>query len=89
LYNQYLKKNEKMQDTSLNSLKSFLVADSISVSVKFGVGRARPKRDEGSKSFRPFAFATSDTPFPPGHTNCAFSIASVFADQYETPLELR
>jgi membrane-associated phospholipid phosphatase len=81
----YLLKNEKMQDTALASLESFLVANSINVSLKYGVGRARPKRDEGSASYKPFSFKTSDTSFPSGHATCAFSIASVFAAQYDNP----
>jgi membrane-associated phospholipid phosphatase len=81
----YLIKNEKMQETSISSLESFLVANSISVSVKYGVGRARPKRDKGSSSYNPFSFDTSDTSFPSGHATCAFSIASVFAEKYDNP----
>jgi len=81
----YLMKNEKMQETALTSLESFLVANSISAFFKYCTGRARPKRDKGSESYRPFSFKTSDTAFPSGHTACAFSIASVFAAQYENP----
>lgn len=81
----YLMKNEKMQETSFLAFESFLVANSISVSVKYATGRARPKRDKGSKSFNPFSFKTSDTAFPSGHTTTAFSLASVFADEYANP----
>ena len=81
----YLMQNEKMQETSFLALESFLVANSISVSVKYATGRARPKRDKGSKSFEPFSFKTSDTSFPSGHTTTAFSLASVFADEYANP----
>jgi hypothetical protein len=81
----YLMKNEKMKATGLLSLESFLVADTISISFKFGTGRARPKRDRGSDSFNPFSFDMSDTAFPSGHATAIFSIASVFADQYESP----
>jgi membrane-associated phospholipid phosphatase len=81
----YLVKNEKMKATSLLSLESFVVADTISISFKFGMGRARPKRDRGSESYKPFSFDMSDTAFPSGHATAIFSIASVFADQYESP----
>jgi membrane-associated phospholipid phosphatase len=80
----YLMKNEKMKATSVLSLESFLVADTISVSFKFATGRARPKRDKGSTSYLPFSFDMSDTAFPSGHATAIFSIASVFADQYES-----
>jgi membrane-associated phospholipid phosphatase len=81
----YLMENEKMQETAYLAFQSFLVANAISVSVKYGTGRARPKRDKGSRSFKPFSFNTSDTAFPSGHTTVAFSLASVFADEYENP----
>jgi membrane-associated phospholipid phosphatase len=79
----YLIKNEKMKTTSLLSLESFVVANTVSISFKFATGRARPKRDRGSASYKPFSFDMSDTAFPSGHATAAFSIASVFADQYE------
>jgi hypothetical protein len=79
----YLMKNEKMQETALLSYESFLVAESICVSVKYASGRARPKRGRGPYSYKPFSFDTSDTAFPSGHATSAFSIASVFASEYE------
>jgi membrane-associated phospholipid phosphatase len=81
----YLMKNEKMKETALLSFESFLVANSISVSVKYATGRARPKRDRGPYSYKPFSFDLSDTAFPSGHATSAFSIASVFASEYESP----
>jgi membrane-associated phospholipid phosphatase len=80
----YLVKDEKMKATGLLSLESFLVADTLSISFKFATGRARPKRDRGSTSYLPFSFDMSDTAFPSGHATAIFSIASVFADQYES-----
>ena len=81
----YLMKNDKMKETALLSYESFLVAESICVSVKYATGRARPKRDRGPYSYKPFSFDTSDTAFPSGHATSAFSIASVFASEYESP----
>lgn len=81
----YLVKNEKMKTTSLLSLESFVVANTISISFKLSTGRARPKRDRGSNSYSPFSLDMSDTAFPSGHATAIFSIASVFADQYQSP----
>ena len=81
----YLMKNEKMKETALLSYESFLVAESICVSTKYASGRARPKRDKGPYSYNPFSFKTSETAFPSGHATSAFSIASVFASEYESP----
>jgi membrane-associated phospholipid phosphatase len=81
----YLLKNEKMQETGLLAIESFLVANSISVPLKFGIGRARPKRDRGAYSYQPFSFSMSDTAIPSGHAVSAFSMASVFAGEYDSP----
>ncbi|MEJ2726989.1 MAG: phosphatase PAP2 family protein [Deltaproteobacteria bacterium] len=81
----YLMKNEKMKETALLSFESFLVANSISVSVKYATGRSRPKKDKGAYNYKPFSFDTSYTAFPSGHATSAFSIASVFASEYESP----
>jgi membrane-associated phospholipid phosphatase len=87
----YLAQNEKMKETALLSLESFAVAGAINVAVKAGVGRARPDVGEGKSSFKPFAvdkLMSGDldyTSFPSGHTVDAFSIASVFADSYDSP----
>jgi hypothetical protein len=81
----YLMKNDKMKETALLSVESFLVAESICVSVKYASGRARPKRDRGPYSYKPLSFDLSDTAFPSGHATSAFSIASVFAGEYENP----
>jgi membrane-associated phospholipid phosphatase len=81
----YLMKNEKMEETALLSFESFLVANSISVSVKYATGRSRPKKDKGPYNYKPFSFDTSYTAFPSGHATSAFSVASVFASEYDNP----
>lgn len=81
----YITGNEKMQEVSLLSFESFLVANTIGTVVKSGAGRTRPNEGEGSGRFTPFSFDSAHTSFPSGHTTSAFSIASVFADEYESP----
>jgi len=81
----YLIENDKMKETALLSLESFLVSGAITVGIKGAVGRARP--DVGGKSdFRPFTIDLDYTSFPSGHASDAFSIASVFAGMYDNPL---
>jgi membrane-associated phospholipid phosphatase len=82
----YLIENEKMKETALLSLESFLVSGAITVGVKVGVGRARPDTGEGKSSFKPFTTDSDYMSFPSGHASDAFSIASVFADMYENRL---
>lgn len=79
----YLLENEKMEETSLLSLESFIVANTIGTVIKSAAGRTRPNEDEGSTKFTPFSFDSAHTSFPSGHTTSAFSIASVFADEYD------
>jgi membrane-associated phospholipid phosphatase len=82
----YLIQNEKMKQTALLSLESFLVSGAITVGVKVGVGRSRPDIGEGSRSFKPFSIQGEHMSFPSGHASDAFSIASVFADMHDSPL---
>lgn len=81
----YLIGNEKMQDTALLSFESFVVANTIGTAAKIGIGRPRPYTEEGSGSYKPFSTDSDHTSMPSGHTISAFSIASVFADEYENP----
>lgn len=79
----YLLKNEKMQEASLLSFESFIAANTVGTAVKMGLGRARPYTKEGSTEFSPFSTDTAHTSFPSGHAVNAFSIASVFAGEYD------
>lgn len=79
----YLIKNDRMMDTSILSYESFLVTGVIGTVVKYGAGRPRPFKDRGSETFTAFNTSDTDTSFPSGHSFSAFSIASVFADEYD------
>lgn len=82
----YLFENEKMQKTALLSFESFVVANTIGTTIKSSTGRTRPNENEGSTGFSPLSFDSAHTSFPSGHTASAFSIASVFAEEYDNPL---
>jgi membrane-associated phospholipid phosphatase len=81
----YLTENEKMEEIGLLAVEALTVANSISLTVKVATGRSRPMRDRGGYSYKPFSGSRSDTAFPSGHATTAFTIASVFADGYESP----
>lgn len=81
----YIIKNEKMQETALLSFESFVVANTIGTIVKSGTGRSRPYTGEGSERYTPWSTGSDRTSFPSGHTITAFSIASVFAEEYDNP----
>lgn len=76
-------RDEKLKDTSLLAIESFLAANAVGTVVKYTAGRSRPYAGNGKRTFKPFAFKTSRTSFPSGHTVSAFAVASVFASGYE------
>jgi hypothetical protein len=78
--------NEKMQETALLSLESFIAANTVGTAAKIGFGRSRPYTGDGNARFSPFSTDTDHTAMPSGHTINAFSIASVFAEEYENPV---
>lgn len=78
--------NEKMQETALLSLESFIAANTLGTAAKIGFGRSRPYTEDGNRRFSPFSTDTDHTAMPSGHTISAFSIASVFAGEYDNPV---
>jgi len=82
----YVFKNDKLKDTAFIAAESFLAANAVGTVVKYAVGRARPYTGDGKLAFKPFSFNNTHLSFPSGHTTSAFSVASVFAMQYESPV---
>jgi len=78
--------NEKMQETALLSLESFIVANTVGTAAKIGLGRSRPYMEDGSTRYSSFSTDSDHTAMPSGHTISAFSIASVFAEEYDNPV---
>lgn len=78
--------NKKMQETALLSVESFIVANTLGTAAKIGIGRSRPYTEDGNRRFSPFSTDTDHTAMPSGHTISAFSIASVFAEEYDNPV---
>ncbi|MBU2575044.1 MAG: phosphatase PAP2 family protein [Elusimicrobia bacterium] len=75
-------KDEKLKNTSLLAVESFLAANAVGTVVKYTAGRSRPYAGNGKRTFKPFSFKSSATSFPSGHTVSAFAVASVFAGSY-------
>ncbi len=78
--------NEKMQETALLSLESFIVANTVGTAAKIGIGRSRPYMEDGSTRYSSFSTDSDHTAMPSGHTISVFSIASVFAEEYDNPV---
>ena len=82
----YALRNDKLKDTAFLAVESFLAANAVDTVLKYSIGRARPYTGSGKASFVPFSLKNSHASFPSGHTTSAFSIASVFATQYDSTL---
>jgi len=80
----HLLKDQKLENTALLSFESFLAANTFGMTTKYIVGLSRPYANKGDAAFKPFSFKTVDNSFPSGHTTTAFSIASVFSEQYDS-----
>ncbi len=92
--------NSKAKETSFLAAESFLTSGIWTIAAKMLTGRERPSAKNhfadapGGKWFGPFALftnrkgrtASSYDAFPSGHTATAFSIATVFAYQYNHTL---
>ncbi len=72
--------------TALLSLESLAASGILAWTFKLASGRARPYADESSRSFHPFAFKNSYWSLPSGHAVASFSVATVIAEQVESPL---
>ncbi len=76
-----LREDEELQSTALLATESFLISSAFTLTLKHLFGRQRPTRTTDADNFDgPFSGGTS---LPSGHTTTAFSIATVFAKQYE------
>jgi len=71
------------QDTALLSLKSFLLANGVTLSLKLLTQRARPSAGRGKEFFTGSGFTEKDKSFPSGHATVVWSIAPILAEQYK------
>lgn len=67
--------------TALLGLESLGATALLVIGSKFVIGRARPRADEGSASFRPFSFKSAYYAMPSGHAASAWAVATTIADQ--------
>jgi membrane-associated phospholipid phosphatase len=73
----------KTKDTALLCLKSFLLANGASVSIKYLTQRERPFEDEGKGFWNGKGFNKTRDSFPSGHATIVWSIAPILAEQYK------
>lgn len=76
-----LDNDAKALSVAEDSFTASLIASGIvTPTLKFAVGRSRPRDSNGIAHFTPFSYGNSS--FPSGHTTEAFTLASVIARHY-------
>ena len=79
----YIFDSDKTTDTGLLCIKSFLLANGLTTSLKFLTQRERPYEEKGKKFYNGNGFALNRDSFPSGHATVAWSIAPIIAAQYK------
>ncbi|MBM3212049.1 phosphatase PAP2 family protein [Candidatus Poribacteria bacterium] len=79
----YFYDSPKLMDTSLLCLKSFFLANGVSVSLKYLTQRHRPYHEKGKGFWNGKGFSTKRESFPSGHTTVVWSTAPIVAEKYK------
>ena len=78
----YFRHDDQMMGAGVDAFESSIAAAGIvTPAIKTVVGRARPIKELGKHSFKPFN--TNFDSFPSGHSTNAFAIASAIATRYD------
>ncbi|KAB2809760.1 phosphatase PAP2 family protein [Phaeocystidibacter luteus] len=79
----YFTDDAKLQRTSLQAFKAFVLTGGATVLLKQLTHRPRPyESDDPYTWLGPYAITGDNDAFPSGHTSTAFAVASVFAHSY-------
>jgi membrane-associated phospholipid phosphatase len=79
----YLCGSDKTIDTGLLCLKSFLLANGVTISMKLATQRQRPFKENGKEFWNGRGFKFGRDSFPSGHSTVVWSVAPVLAGQYK------
>ncbi len=79
----YLFDSPKTMDTGLLSLKSFVLSQSVTQTLKLATQRNRPSTDKGKEFWSESGFKRKRDSFPSGHTTIVWSLAPILAKQYQ------
>lgn len=77
---------EEIRKTGVLLISASLAAGILQTITKVLIGRARPLRNEGKLSFRPFSRENSYYSFPSGHSILSFTTAYAIGKQFLHPL---
>lgn len=78
----YILDSPKTMDTGLLSLKSFILSQTVTQSLKLGTQRNRPSTGKGKEFWNGRGIKRKRDSFPSGHSTIAWSLAPIFAEQY-------
>lgn len=78
----HFSENEKVRRIALLSLESYAVSGFFCLTIKFATHRHRPSEADSPDIWDGPSLSTSHLSFPSGHTQSAFSIATVIASEY-------
>lgn len=78
-------KNETVRKAGLLLIASTIATGLFQTVTKILIGRARPIRDEGKFSFKPFSRENSYYSFPSGHSILSFTTAYAIGTQFRNP----
>jgi hypothetical protein len=78
----YVFKSDKTTDTGLLCLKSFILANAATQTLKAITQRERPDANQGKEFFNGGAYQKHRESFPSGHATVAWSVAPIIASQY-------
>lgn len=79
-------KNEELRKTGVLLISASLAAGILQTISKVIIGRARPLRNEGKLSFKPFSGENSYYSFPSGHSLLSFTTAYAIGKQFIHPI---
>lgn len=79
----YLTGGEKTMDTGLLSLKSFVLSQCVTQSLKLITQRKRPSAKAGKEFWNGQGISNKRDSFPSGHSTIVWSLAPILAAQYD------
>lgn len=81
-----LAKKEAVRKTGVLLISSSMASGLLQTIAKTLIGRARPLRNEGKLSFKPFSGENSYYSFPSGHSILSFTTAYAIGTQFTNPV---
>ena len=73
----------RLASASRNALEAWVLAGAVVQTGKYSLGRSRPFREDGDRSFAGFALDDSRHSFPSGHVGCAWAVLGAYAMEYD------